>query len=371
MPVRPTPLYRLRQPNALGVCQCGGLYPNGPVVGVAEDPRYPPGATFPVAPGSFYDDTPEGADDLAQDYGDDQAGGLLEEIIDELEEWAIAASLVCKKKSGDATHCGFGEYEDISDPPMYFRRQQMTGTIRADFYVTSPSDCSIPKPGEYSDFTQSGSWLYDPDTCEETNTQNRHLAQWDGYMADEVIPKATNLFSVGGGSANTHEIDRIEQRLFGNGSCYGATVWSGELKASLLDEDTAEDAEGRALAEIENWTYCGDAPGCMDVTCSAFRTDRTGGVDNFFGFRSVETQASWMAGPLCSYNLTIRFARRLLGSGGPFLELGLIYEATITAGTVEELAMTGGIVTSEWVPVPNEAGWETRANSCLVELIPG
>lgn len=130
---------------------------------------------------------------------------------------------------------------------------------------------------------------------------------------------------------------------------------TGTVTETLNDEDTDADAIARAKAAIESWSACN--LGCL-VDCSAFISQRTSGFT--VGFRDVQTRVTWTAVIGQNYNVKVRFGRRLLGSTGPFFFYSL-YEVTLNADQVAEA--------TDWIDVPNEAGWETVAINCSVKLV--
>lgn len=358
-----TAKFRLRQPDSLDVCRCSGPFPNNEVVVVITDPRYPPGVTVVVPPGTVSGPTPEGADAGARTLGTAQGHAIMDGILDDLDAKAADAALVCRNKSGTATLIGFPEFCSPSDPPKLYRRSTYSGNNPIQAFMFP--DCS-GDPTATSNVRQSGRDLYDRDTGAFSTT---------AVFADGAAPQTPSSDPCAPGSSceSVVAIDATNFSITGlSACCFVASVWrkaQGTRSQVLSEEDTEDDANARAASEIADWTGCAGL-GCMDLTCTAFRSDRTGTADIFFGWRNVETQASWLAGPRCTYQVTVHFARRLLGSGGPFLDLGMIFEATVVAPDNPELADQGGVVRTEWIPVPNEAGWETRANSCHVVLIP-
>jgi len=130
---------------------------------------------------------------------------------------------------------------------------------------------------------------------------------------------------------------------------------SGTVSEELSNEDTEQDAIDRATAAAA-WAPC--AGGCT-VGCTAFETLR--GTGAVFGFAIVRTRAAWTAVIGANYKVTIRFASRVLGTGGPFLFYALT-ETVVTADAINEL--TG------WFDVPREPGLEVIAANCSIELLP-
>jgi hypothetical protein len=135
--------------------------------------------------------------------------------------------------------------------------------------------------------------------------------------------------------------------------------WSkanGTVTESLNDEDTEQDAIDRATAAAA-WVPC--VGGCALPGCTSFETLR--GTGATFGFGIVRTKAQWVAVLGANYKVTIRFASRVLGTGGPFLFFALT-ETVVTADTVNE--------STDWFDAPREAGLEIIVANCSVELLP-
>lgn len=149
----------------------------------------------------------------------------------------------------------------------------------------------------------------------------------------------------------------------GKNSCHGPDgsgdygKYQGEVTVALTNEDTEAKAQARAEAAIPSWSV-----GVNDCdTRTAFLSQRGAG-DTTFAFRDAQVQIS-MPTLLqsTSYKLTIRYYRRVLDSGGPFLFFQAI-EVDFGTG----LGITSDI--TDWIAIPNEDGFETRYGGCLVEI---
>lgn len=213
---------------------------------------------------------------------------------------------------------------------------------------------------------------YDPDDCGLAITDN--LARFEKFQrdfplttgGDEVAwtvspddgPAAEYGSEVEAGSLTPPAEDsRWTRRTEGRELCgvsgppYAKA--QGTVTESLSDEDSDADAEARSKAAIADWT------GGLCTSLTAFRTSRTTGFE--FSYRAVQVKAQWTAVIGQTYRVKVRYARRLLGSAGPYVFHSLV-EQDILADTVSE--------TTDWLDVPNEAGWETIAANCSVELLP-
>jgi hypothetical protein len=131
---------------------------------------------------------------------------------------------------------------------------------------------------------------------------------------------------------------------------------NGTILESLSDEDTEQDAIDRATASAA-WAAC--LGGCTAPGCTSFETLR--GTGAVFGFGIVRTKVTWAATIGTNYQVTIRFASRVLGTGGPFLFYGLT-DVVVTADAISE--ETG------WLDAPRAAGLEIIVAICSVVALP-
>lgn len=206
------------------------------------------------------------------------------------------------------------------------------------------------------DFTCSGATLSD-DITNYSGSATYSPADCTGPDCSGLVN--ANCGEVNGASCATKTVLTTTSSAVGDGcvcqtSGRGLNV-TGTWTNSLSDEDTEDDAIGRAINAITDWSDC-------SLGGSAFITDRSGTGDFTFGFRKVQVKAGWTAEIGKTYNVRINFARRLLGSSGPYLDLGMPFESMVSADSTSE--------TTDWVDVPNEAGWETVASSCVVTAVP-
>ncbi len=266
----------------------------------------------------------------------------------------LPCGLECQSKSGiDAQLCGFSEFTDPSDPTKFYRRADASGSSESK--VMPNSDCSGVWTGTGTRCTIGGSCTYDKDTCEQTRSGTQICIS---LVDESVILNLTGLCidNIGGAcGVDVSSTKTVQSASISDSPCCPDNLLTTEESyvVELSDEDTEEDAEKRAAAEIPDWTSCGSCAGC-----SAFRTDRTGTGLSYFGFRKVQVRSTFSATVGHTYNVKIYFSRRLLGSLGPFLPLGQIAETTLVADTISEH--------TDWFDVPTESGFETIASSCVV-----
>lgn len=158
---------------------------------------------------------------------------------------------------------------------------------------------------------------------------------------------------------------KTQRRTEGNEVCVGPDHlgWyrktTGEVIENLSLEDTEDAAEDRATAGLD-WSGC--APPCECATLTAFRALRGAGASTFSGRRvRVKANGSSLI-PESTYTAKIRFFRRAIGTVGPYLFFAEYVVAAFT-GPAETTKST------DWVDVPNEAGWETVAGNCAFTLV--
>jgi hypothetical protein len=196
----------------------------------------------------------------------------------------------------------------------------------------------------------------DPPVCVPTVTddserqRNNESEEWPFTGLDPAAAYA------GRSTVTTEPAERTTE---GDGECVNdsgeSTELTGTVIETLSDEDTMADAEGRAMADIEEWTAC-SLPLCTCSTLSAFRTSPAEGGG--FAFRAVRVRANGTGlTPSSDYFARVRFFRRVLGTSGPYLFFAQ-FDVGVSTGPEETTKST------EWIEVPNEAGWETIAGNC-------
>ena len=292
---------------------------------------------------------------------------------------AIPSTIACQSKAGFAQLCGFGEFV-VSDPPKLYR--STTGDGQAYYCGYAALGCGGGVSGTESWDAQAlgtKSYTFPGGVCTPPDTSIPHYlnssASGCGFDPSGTVD-TSNLPGGTHPAAGTYNVNfwqeivtattfsRAYNDLYGCLGPPGAFHAYGAYGQTLSDEDTDDDAQKRATDAISAWSFC--TLGC-GVSCSAFRTDRTGTGATVFGFRAVQAKVSWAdtAGPN-SYKITTNFYRRLLGSSGPFLSFG-IDERTLTfEGTI---LAPSEVTETPWIDVPNEAGWETIAGNSVVQIL--
>jgi hypothetical protein len=257
-------------------------------------------------------------------------------------------SIECREKSALATLCGYDEFTSPSDPPKKYRKLSQSNGYTLPFFINS--DCTLSAGAPNTHCTWSGECSYDKDTCAFTS----------GGTQDCGGGPVSNCGVLGpDDGGRTITLTPTTKSYTPTGACFFASggPWYGHytdlsVMISLSDEDTEDDAISRAAAALD-WAGCG----CGAAPCSAFITDRTGSGSVDFGWRKVETRVLFTgltAGH--SYMATLGLARRVLGTGGPFIDFGTM-EISFTVDDPTHA--------SDWQPIPNEAGWETIVTSCV------
>ncbi len=240
-------------------------------------------------------------------------------------------------------------------------------------YQTVGSGCittGVDDPEGYQDHWQKVE-VYDEDTCElsqPTDIKHRRLnneacpdEDCDGCGAEGALACVDPPACYGAGAdvvttPTTRTTTGVGCLANGDGTF---TKYTGTIEEELSDEDTEEDAIERAVGG-EGWVTPGDD--CL--LHPAFKTLRGAGSFDF-AFRHVQVRIKLMElAASTSYEVTVRFFRRVLGTTGPYL----FYSAEVLTVMTDSNPLTDDF--TPWIDVPNEAGWETRAQTCSVELLP-
>jgi hypothetical protein len=212
---------------------------------------------------------------------------------------------------------------------------------------------------------------YDAEDCELDSTDEsfRRLTGQNRGAACGAAPdgngdplECTGLVDCYGAGIDLAEEDPTERVWEGQGCLEESGEWNlygGEVTESLSDEDTEEDAIERAAPADDEETW--QTPeNC--ISAPAFMTARGEG-DFEFAFRRGQARLYVVGGSVGqTWDVTIRFYRRALASGGPWIFFAA-EELTITITSEVDGAAT------PWVEIPNEAGYETRAQGCTAELV--
>jgi hypothetical protein len=133
---------------------------------------------------------------------------------------------------------------------------------------------------------------------------------------------------------------------------------TGSETCTLSNPDTAANAMARAMVG-HAWSSC---PAC--VGCTSWATQR-GDTDITFGFQQVQVQASVSSVPGRLFDITISLCSRVLGTAGPFLNLGQQIVVSLTC--TEALGVADW---TPWIDLPVEDGIEVGVCGCVSVIVP-
>ncbi len=199
---------------------------------------------------------------------------------------------------------------------------------------------------------------YDQDTCIADTSDGSTRTVGDG----DPVPLSPLCGSPASCYDNVSVDESPAERLVHGLGCMpdgsgGSKSTIGTAYDLLEIEDTEQNAVDRAMADL-GWS----AGSCDDK--KSYRTQR-GPLDFSFAFSHAEVQLTVgsVSRPLVIghlYKVTVRFARRELGTSGPFLPSGIDEIQFVAEHTIEMTA---------WIEIPANTGFETKASGCMVEDI--
>lgn len=270
-----------------------------------------------------------------------------------------SCDLFWQVKSGSATLCGFSEFTTPSTPPKKYKRIDFAGSASRQTYGTT--GCSGSPNAAFSD-TWSGFNLYDPTAgCALTTTTGVQARVFAFGGSNANFPATDISGGYAGGTGITQNFTRILSTLTSDLLCHDISgtsvidVSQMSVSETLSQEDTEDDAIGRANAGIGAWTPCTPF---SESDCSAFKALRGAGVFSL-AYRSAQVQ--YQAGGTIMgavYETTINLQRRAQGTSDPFLDF-----ATITD---EFVGPSGTTYLSSWFDIPATSGFEVAANVCSI-----
>jgi hypothetical protein len=265
-------------------------------------------------------------------------------------------SSTCRSTAVTATLIGCSEFTGFASiPPRKYRRFEANGVGVLTFYVQDDT-CSVRRP--LTDIVQctSAKWLqYDSLTGATTTGGATDCIDLENPL-DNPTHDDSPLTCYGGGlpasdCAHIWTGSATQLTRTSTGACCTNQIETGSLVNLLLDEDTEEDAEARALIAAAPVVWTSE-----DCATAVATRELRGAGDFDFTSTIIETQVTIgsIGQPLIiggDYDVTITLARRLTGSGNPFVDYADI-EFTITASDVTEV--------SDWVRLLNTAGYDTK-----------
>lgn len=344
--------------RALSPC----LYPNSEQTCEDVCPEGTEGGTISVTVDArdprFDSPTVEIANSLALAYACEQVEILRNSspcVVPEVDT-NVPISYTCRSKTGLGIIIGCPEFGTPSVPPRLYRRTygggQSTNTSFSD------SGCTIPIA--FSTCTYDSFYEWDAITGLPSSGGQTTCVNNLGDVS--VFPGVTNCFGTLGPPAGdclgfwVFSSKTLALSLSTGNCCLQGSVYQKGTASTgyveLTEEDTEDDAEVRAMIDLEYDTG-GD---CADHTGE--REQRVG-TDTQFDFRKGEVQITIgsVEDPLLighEYQITIELSRRALGSADPFLVFSSA-QFNITADEAVE--------TSDWVDIPNSSGYEVRAET--------
>lgn len=267
----------------------------------------------------------------------------------------------CRSTSLTATLIGCPEFTGMASvPPRKYRRFYLTGTSEFQFYVADDT-CMVILPGTAGILCIYTKWLqYDAITGATTTggaTTCINLLNPDINPDIDTSPLSCYTGGLPAPSCDsfwTLDSPTVLSRHATGDCCANQRNVQDNLQNLLGDEDTEEDAEYRAmLASGPVWT----TGNCTDNTA----TRETRGAGDFtFAFRAAQFRVTIGSGgspltPGNEYAVTVEIGRRVLGSSDPYTPHSEIEFNLEAEGTTQQ---------SDWIDIPNAAGFETAVTGC-------
>lgn len=238
------------------------------------------------------------------------------------------------------TLCGFDEFIP-STPPRKYKAAIYGGTLFGIVYFNT-SECEDPTGASFS-ISLSGVAQYAGEPCGLISTGTVTVVETPGGTTTGPISTATPFASGCFGEAVTTRLTTTE---IGNDACCNSSETlkqrhTGGRTIGLGDEDVPHDA-----VERHNTTI-GFDPTAATV---AYIKPRVSGFSA--EYVSVDAKYEFTGLPAGqSFLLHITYGRRVYGTSGPFL----------TYATEDvPFTTTGGTEFTDWIPLPNESGFETK-----------
>lgn len=266
-------------------------------------------------------------------------------------------SVVCQARSsasGNASFCGFPEYTNPHNPPLFYRTMQLNGSSTAD--CGGPS-CSPATPA--ATITYSGQNSYDKTTCVYTqngnllNSVSGNFSRSD-IQANDLADMVSGVgFNVSDGYTQTEHYLIMNSSgcvLSGSGFTGCIPPPASGINAVLSDQDQLADAVARAVV--------GRAWGGTDCQSNySFATANAPG-SKIFAFQEAQAQVTYFGVPGTNHTLLVNLYQRPHGTTDPWVEVGgLIFDITVPPG---------GNAVSAWQTLPFQAGLDIMASGCTV-----
>lgn len=267
--------------------------------------------------------------------------------------------------NGLAQFCGFAEYVNPSNPPVYYRTKTLYGSI---FIGNFGPGCYTPGACGYCSVAWSGANKYDKNTC--AYTQGGTITGGGGCQNPFSSPTNDVLISflgcAGCGTSGVDSYTRTTHSIAPNFNCTPnfSGFWACQviqynqaIEAVLGDEDTYDDAIERAVVNVP-WA----GKNC-DQNFSVTTIPRPG--QNVFYFKQAQFMVSFAGGIAGhTYQFIVTLQERAVGTDTPLVPYAIV--------TIEAQALPGQTaINTGWQPIPNVPGLEIYARLCrVVDITP-
>ncbi len=278
-----------------------------------------------------------------------------------------SCTLQCQSKGGIGTLIGFSEFTSPSTPPKKYLNIEIDYDFLGCVFSSGNPTCAPQGNvfiGSYHNINANGG--YDATTAVFTPASAKACGTvGDPCVAHEIGCSPFDVVNPPGSADGPNVVKTVDtqtQQVWEaiEGCHVGAeslpTTATGGFSQEISNEDTEENAIIRANAPQE-WA----SSNCLSAP--AFMTQRTTGFT--FEYNHVQSRVH-LSGLINhhTYDVTTFFYRRAQGSTGPWIFFSLNTQGVTV---LVENGDDPDNLDTEWVDVPNEPDFETRAQSCLVE----
>lgn len=275
-------------------------------------------------------------------------------------------SILCHSRGGFACFCGFAEYTNPSNPPLYYLKKTLSGSMS---FQNGPPGCVSFTCSQ--SWTYSGSTTYDPNTC--GITQTGQLTTSNGCGAGGVVATGEvhsgDINSFGGATWPINDVyDQVSHSLINPnvGNCVYNSTGTGDnllgtssCAAILSQLDTTTNAINRYIAT--NHPAWGGTTDCNGA-CSFILSWGPG--QTCFAFSQAQVMAS-VTNPVPghSYKMTIQLVRKP-AAGGVAANFAQLVQTVICPPT--------GPCQTGWLDIPaTDLDYAVCASSVTVQDVTG
>lgn len=266
----------------------------------------------------------------------------------------------CRSADLSATLIGCSEYSPFeSVPPRKYRIKAASGVSWTRSYFgddTCTTPVSFPPSPQctYTSYIQydafSGATSHGGNlSCINTSDPGSNPVVEDGLIFCGT-PGGSDCFSFW-----TIDSATVASRHTTGACCGNQKTVSETLQVILSDEDTEDDAETRALIAADPVPW---VEGSCETQMATRELRGAGQFDFTFTAAQFRVTIGSVEEPLTigvTYQVAVQTERRLAGSADPFLPFAQIDF---------ELEAEGATQMSDWIAIPNAAGYETRVSEC-------